>query len=331
VVAVFNPVTDVDGIARQALECYGLPERCRLRMVNHSENTTYRVDDPVSGERLILRVHRPGYHTREAIDSELAWLNTLRRDTDVVTAEPIPGSDGRLVQYSKSAAGGEEGRYCVLFTFLEGSHPSEEALVPAFERLGEVTAKLHAHARGFDVPEGFVRPRWDYEAMLGDTSLWGRWQEGPRMTPASLEVLGTLARTILRRLEAFGDSPEQFGLIHADLRLDNLIMRGREVCVIDFDDAGFGWWLYDLGAALSFIEDREDIDELVAAWVRGYRTQHPLTRDEVDEIPTFIMLRRLLLVAWLGTHADTQIAKSLSGHFTSVSGTLAERYLVRYG
>lgn len=85
------------------------------------------------------------------------------------------------------------------------------------------------------------------------------------------------------------------------------------------------------GAALSFIEDREDIDELAAAWVRGYRTRHPLTRDEVDEIPTFIMLRRLLLVAWLGTHADTQMAKSLSGHFTSVSGTLAERYLARYG
>ena len=84
------------------------------------------------------------------------------------------------------------------------------------------------------------------------------------------------------------------------------------------------------GAALSFIEDREDIDELAAAWVRGYRTRHPLTRDEVDEIPTFIMLRRLL-VAWLGTHADMQMAKSLSGQFTSVSGTLAERYLAHYG
>jgi len=38
------------------------------------------------------------------------------------------------------------------------------------------------------------------------------------------------------RLARFGSGAARFGLIHADMRLANLLVDGDDVCVIDFDD-----------------------------------------------------------------------------------------------
>ena len=43
-----------------------------LTLLSVSENTTYAVDDPLTGERCVLRLHRPGYHPRIAVESDSA-------------------------------------------------------------------------------------------------------------------------------------------------------------------------------------------------------------------------------------------------------------------
>jgi Ser/Thr protein kinase RdoA (MazF antagonist) len=99
------------------------------------------------------------------------------------------------------------------------------------------------------------------------------------------------------------------------------------VHVIDFDDCGFGWFLYDLGSSLSFVEHDPRVPELVDAWVTGYRRVAPLSVAEIAELPTFVMLRRLLLVAWIGSHSDTDLARSMGAEYTAASCDLAEAYL----
>ena len=225
--------------------------------------------------------------------------------------------------------GGDEPRYAVMFSFLAGTEPSEDALLEPFERLGEVTARLHGHARRWPLPEGFVRQTWDFDTMLGSRPIWGDWRAGMGMDAARQAQLQLLADAIERRLRRYGQGADRFGLIHADLRLANLLLEGPTTKVIDFDDCGFGWYLYDLGAALSFIEHRPDVPELVDAWVRGYRRVAPLAAEDEAEIPTFILLRRLLLVAWIGSHAETDLAQSMGEAYTEGSCTLAEEYLQR--
>ncbi len=44
--------------------------------------------------------------------------------------------------------------------------------------------------------------------------------------------------------------------------------------------------------------------ELKDAWVEGYRSLAPLAADDEAELDTFVMLRRLLLVAWIGSHHE---------------------------
>ena len=47
---------------------------------------------------------------------------------------------------------------------------------------------------------------------------------------------------------------------------------GEHVRVIDFDDCGLSWFMYDFATTVSFIEDHPDVPALTQAWVDGYRS-----------------------------------------------------------
>jgi Ser/Thr protein kinase RdoA (MazF antagonist) len=309
--------------ARKAVRIHGLPG-AEITLINVSENATYRVDDPATGERFVLRVHRLGYHSTRSILSELDWLEALREEAGVRTPRVLPSPGGSRVL----TVLGTEPRDCVMFEFLPGTEPSQDRLVPDFERLGAITARMHRHARSWRRPAGFTRFHWDYEAALGAESRWGRWQDGVGVGVEALAVLGRLDKELRERLHRFGRDPGRYGLIHADLRPANLLVVGDEPpSVIDFDDCGFGWYLYDLAAAVSFVEHHPQVPEMIASWVRGYRTVLDLPAEDEAEIWTFIMFRRLLLVAWIGTHTGVEIAAELGTGYTEGTCELAERYL----
>ena len=115
------------------------------------------------------------------------------------------------------------------------------------------------------------------------------------------------------------------------MRLANLLMDNGHVKVIDFDDCGFSWLLYDCATTVSFFEHAPEVPDLLEAWVRGYRRIGELSVEEEDEIATFVMLRRLLLVAWIGSHSETELAQSMGASYTQASIRLCERYLSRFG
>ncbi len=343
-----------EAIARAALGAYGLAADVPLTLLNVSENASFRVRDPSAGTSSVLRVHRRGYHGERAIRSELAWVRALRADAGVSAPEVLPASDGDPVVVVHGPAGGQ--RHVVRFAWLEGVEPAGDRLVEDFRVLGAITARLHLHARRWRPPAWFTRFRWDYDTSIGDRGHWGRWQDGLAVGAAERGVLGRLDALLRRRLAEFGTGPDRFGLVHADMRLANLLVAdgpaesgsgagarggggagavagsraGAGVSVIDFDDCGFGWFLYDFGASLSFIEDDPRVPALMDAWVTGYREVAPLGAAEVGELETFVLLRRLLLVAWISSHRDTDLARRMGADYTRVSCDLAEAYLSRF-
>lgn len=115
-----NDLNLLGRIARAGLARYGLAADLPLALVNLSENATYRVD---MGEKpaFALRVHRPDYHSREAIASELSWLTALRAEGVVTTPEPVPGLDGETIQQVSLDVGAS--RHVVLSRWEEGSEP----------------------------------------------------------------------------------------------------------------------------------------------------------------------------------------------------------------
>jgi Ser/Thr protein kinase RdoA (MazF antagonist) len=322
----------LEPVARRALRECGVSADAGLTLLNVSENATYAVDDPSSGERTVLRVHRHGYHDAAEIESELAWLEALREEAGVRTPRVQRPADGRRL-LALDAAGAPDPRYVVHFEWLPGSEPAptDERLPASFELLGAITARMHDHVATWQEPPGFRRFAWDYDGSFGSVARWGRWRDGVAVGDAEREVLGRLDDTLRERLARFGSGPSRYGLVHADLRLANLLVDGDQTYVIDFDDSGWSWFLYDFGAAVSFFEHDPRIPELTDAWVRGYRSVRPLAAEDEAEIATFVLMRRLLLVAWIGSHSGTDLARSMGAEYTAGSCELAEAYLSRFG
>lgn len=318
----------LDVLANDALSLWDLPQGAKARLINVSENATYLIEAP-DGHRSVLRVHRENYHTRRAIECELAWLDALSTDNVVTTPGYYIGKDGAAIQMARTP-GLADPRFLVLFHFVEGTAPDEAGdMCQGFEELGAIAAKCHLHAMSWNKPAPFERLTWDIDAVFGDAPTWGNWRDAPEVTTKVASVLETVEANVRDRLATYGKSPERYNLIHADMRLANLLVDESGTRLIDFDDSGYGWLMYDFAAAISFIEDDPRIPACKSAWLQGYQSVRPLSRADLDEIDTFVMLRRMALLAWIGSHIEAPEPQALAPGFAATTAMLGQAWLDR--
>ena len=229
---------------------WNINETANISLLTVSENATFMVTDEENNQRFIIRVHRPEYHSKNEILSELRWIQSLREQALLNTPEPLTRHDGSMVA-SFSDDGVE--RYVVAFEFMPGKQPNEdESLIEGFEILGATSARLHQQARQWSLPGGFTRKKWNFDSAFGANPLWGDWRDAPGLDPAGQAILEQLCEVLEAKLNHYGESPDRFGLVHADLRLANLLVDDKQLSVIDFDDCGFSWFIYDFASAVSF-------------------------------------------------------------------------------
>ena len=156
---------------------------------------------------------------------------------------------------------------------------------------------MHDHVESWAAPEYFTRFSWDVEATLGREARWGNWRHAPGLTAADEAIVERAAAEVGGRLTEFGSDTDRFGLIHADLRMANLMIDpdkgAASITVIDFDDCGWSWYLFDLAAVVSFIEDTPEAERMIADWLRGYLEVRDISAEHLEMIPTLVMLRRL--------------------------------------
>ncbi len=299
--------------------------QARPRLINLTENHTFLLSGP-QGRKTVLRVHRPGYHTRQAIASELHWMMALRADAGMQTPRPLQGGNGEMIQ-TLSLSGGER-RFAVLFAFEEGRQPDEEEdLEGWFEQLGRLAARCHSHACNWVPPADFSRLTWDADTILQTDAHWGDWRRAPGVSGSLARILDEAQKILHARLESYGKRRDNFGIIHADMRLANLLVHEGQVKLIDFDDCGFGWFAYDFAAAISFFEDSPRVPGLFSNWLKGYRKERALEGEDVEIMSSMVMLRRFALLAWVGSHSETDLASDQSADFARVTAELARRYV----
>jgi Ser/Thr protein kinase RdoA (MazF antagonist) len=318
-----RPLRSLHHALHETLGDWGFSPAATLILLNLSENTVFLAAE--AARRIVLRVHRPGYHRDQEITSELAWIAALREARVLDTPAPVPGTDGRLL---RRLSLGPEARSVVAFEHVPGRSPEpQEDLTGWFRELGTLSARLHAHARDWTPPDGFLRKTWTVETMLGPGALWGDWRLAPGLDESGTALLARAAAALAEALARYGTARERFGLIHGDLRLANLLVDGSRLRVIDFDDCGFGWFLYDFAAAVSFFEHDPRVPALMAAWVEGYRRRGTLSAEDVAILPALVLLRRMLLLAWVASHPETPTAQAMGAAYTAGALPLADRFL----
>ncbi|MDP6588615.1 MAG: phosphotransferase [Alphaproteobacteria bacterium] len=318
--------------ALKLVKSYDFSDDVAVRLLSHSENTVLLIEDLGRAEKYVLRIHshRLDYHREDMIASEVAWIRALRRQSPIETHDPVADREGRFVQILDSPEL-DRPRCAVIFTFLEGVEPDPECLSEGFVRLGGVTAHMHRQVRNWTLPPGFTRPTWSPDEIFANCNGFGPWQDAMGMDREALACLTRMVEVIGRRLSALGRDPLYFGLTHADFRLANTLIEGDSTKVIDYDDCGFSWFTYDLATALSFIQERPDMPELIEAWLEGYRAVAEMPAALEAEIASVIMLRRVAELAWLASRRYSEFSRKTEPGFTANSCRLAEDYLKAFG
>lgn len=259
-----------------------------VRLLRDRENHVYEMVLP-DGARAALRLHRAGYQEPGAIRSELWWCQNL-------AAAGLPVPSALASQEGALLVTLPDGRHASAIAWLEGealgeagrpfARPLRDTL-DLHHGLGALLAHVHRVTDGLTLPDVFSRPRWDRAGLVGEAPFWGRFWDHPAATPDQRATL-ILARDLLRERLADGE----IGLIHADVLRENVLVNDRSLSLIDFDDSGFGFRLYDLGTVLSQNLYEPAYSEIREALMAGYGTTDHVMVD------TFTLARTLASVGW---------------------------------
>lgn len=273
------------------------------RILNIRENIVLDVAF-TDGRRGALRLHRPGYQSRDGILAELDWTERLA-DRGFQVPRPIATRAGGLT-------GSVDDRITSLVSWIDGQ-PIGVAGVPLaggqaeqvadFRALGTLIAALHREtdALSFDRPP--ARPAWDIEGLLGADPWWGRFWENPALTDADGRLLFAARDKARARLHQMLGQDADYGLIHADLMRENVLRTAAGLALIDFDDSGYGFRLYDLGTALVQNLEEPMFPALARALAEGYGAGRGGPAPDALDLTLFTMLRAFASAGWIMTRA----------------------------
>ena len=315
----------LQALAVKALESYGISKDANLTLLKHRENAVFAVQEPNNGNKCALRVHRVGYQTAESINSELKWMQALR-EGDIQTPKPIAGVDGRFVQ-TVSVPEVPEACHCSVMSWVDGKPLTDDNPLESYRLLGQINARFHQHAKNWTIPDGFERQVWDEEGICGVKPLWGHFKDLAVLENEQLDLLYQAREVMLKRLEHYGKGPDRYGLIHADLMAENIILQNNTPCIIDFDDSGFGWFMYDLATLMTFNVADDNFDDILGAWIEGYRSQENLSDEDLAELPTFMVARCFVGLGWINTRKETPFAQQFTDDIVLLACMLAQKLI----
>ena len=326
-------------LAEAALARYGV-QQADIHLLRQAGNTLFRLrtddlpDNPEAGDlfapgQYLLRIHQPGYQEVEAIELELAWLAAMRQEADLPVQEPIAALDGRrLLPVEVPGVPGQ--RHCSLLRWIKGRSVKDHFTPAHLRAQGRLQAGLHNFAAGWQPPTGLCKRRFDWDGLFVNDvgSDMPNAEAWALLSPLHRQAFSFVAERLRAVMNDWGESSEVFGLIHGDLGVDaNLLFWHGEPRAIDFDDSGYGYWVFDLAVALDACRDKPDYARYRDALLEGYAEFRALPEKQVAQIELFLAG---LLVYWNlwatgGTHLYPHYLPEIAERMASTA-----EFVVRY-
>ena len=312
-----DQATAYETLARRALQQWGIRE-AKLDLLKMRENAVFGVTQD-DGSKYALRIHRAGYHSDAELRSELQWMAaldakgihtpgvipTIAGDLfDVVAVDDVP--EPRQVDLLAWIDGEQMG------SLEEGMEGDVENLVSDYRRIGAMAGRLHNASSSWESPEGFTRHHWDVDGLVGEEPVWGRFWENDRLSAEQRELILQAKEIVRSQLQEFGKTKQNYGLIHADFLPENLMVSGDDIQLIDFDDSGYGWYLFELATSLFVHLGEDHFDAVLGALVEGYRSERDLPDEHLAYLPVFFMARLFTYLGWLHTREITETTEELA-------------------
>jgi Ser/Thr protein kinase RdoA (MazF antagonist) len=326
-------------LAGAALDAYGL-RGARLTFLRYFANITYRVDvpgpvplqdssSPYLPNRYLLRVLLSNHW--EYAKGEMTWLRALSREAALPVPEPVPTPTGELLTRI-TTPGVPGGRIVSLMRWVDGRRRTTKLRPRHFRAWGRLVARLHAFAAGWQPPEGFERFVWDWEGLLGGRGFGHTVEELVGSMPEHLQepfqMVSSETRTVM---ESLGRGPDAYGIVHGDMYPDNVLFKAGEVFPIDFEDCGFGYWLWDIAVALSQQPWTESWYRQRDAFLEGYAQIHMLPESQLGHLDLFMAADYATGVLWASSFIQDDPARRAEHEaWRDENGVMLLRYLEQH-
>lgn len=320
-------------VAKAAMPHFGIRDDARIEFIKHRENAVFRVTDERGAYS--VRVHRPGLRTDAQIEAEISLLALLdeqgvpvphpRRTIESETfAHVRVDSDPRVFQVDSqdwvpdSAPLGDAGDAWNGEGFFEAD---------AFHELGRLCGLFHNISQQH-VPAGSLdRGAWDLEGLTGEYMLWGdpRRLADPAQQARITEILAGIATV----LENYGVGPDVFGYIHADYSPENVLLSPAGMTLIDLDDFGAGWWLFDLATVLFWYHRHPQFETVRDALLAGYAVHRPEVDPASLELEALIVARGLTYLGWAADRIEDDDGQFIKDQLLEPVIALGDAFLDR--
>ena len=232
----------------------------------------------------MLRISPPNWRSRSEIKAELDFIEHLAR-RGLAVGRPLCAPDGqRVVSLGR-------GLHACQFRWLDGERVLELAADPGPERLaawGELLARLHEAALEHRPLPGRHRPHWSADPLSGCPP--DRIGPGePELRRAREELVG-----FALALPESGD----FGLVHGDASLVNLMLRRSDIALFDFDDGCRHHFAWDLACALHQHREHPHFERIRDGFLRAYAGIRPVPAGFLVDLPHWLRLRTLSVLLY---------------------------------
>ena len=306
-------------IIKKTIEYWGLTP-IEVNFITQRENHIYQII--TQDESYCLRVHRKGLRSRDEVYSEILWINTMR-EGGVNVPMVIPSLSGNVMHEI-------DGIIVDVLTWMPGQPMGIDEVLGDFDdyakvyfHLGEALAELHNVSDNWDIPVGFTRPVWDREGIIGEEPIWGKFWENHCLYFTDKSALLSVKHYANEVLEDCDDELD-YGLIHADVIPDNVLINNDKATLVNFGDGGFGYRLFDIATILNRAMREKNYELNKEAFLKGYRTQRPL--DE-KHLLLFQALRSFTYLGWIIPRLNEPKGSERCKMFIDESCELAARFL----
>ena len=170
-----------------------------------------------------------------------------------------------------------------------------------FRNWGQMIGKLHRLAEGY--------PSWESSVDPESGEVFLTWEEEWKGFYAWCQEAEVKQKwvEIRQSLEALPKTRQDFGFIHNDPHLWNLMVAGERITLLDFDVANHHWFVTDIAIACQSIlfalsggldrpvANREKLLKFLELFLEGYERERHLPPEWLARLDLFIAYRRILL------------------------------------
>jgi Ser/Thr protein kinase RdoA (MazF antagonist) len=264
--------------ALKALQNYDLDWE-KIRFNQLSDTCTFIIETSKDGS-FLLRVHLD--LSKEEIESEIAWLDTLSEKIDVIIPKAVLTRNGSKTVCIEQQT--DYRCYASIMRWVEGEHARGSLTEDQIYKEGILLAKLHQASQDFELNSNFVRPVWGEQSfcqsMAHLTQYYNRF-----LSDAEFQLYQSAAEKIQSSIIKLPKESRSFGIIHGDLHQGNIVFQSGDPRPIDFGRCGFGYFIYDIAHTILGLYPAQR--QIV---IKAYQSIRKLESDWLSALESFTVM-----------------------------------------